>query len=72
MLHLTLCKLVGKDYEAAVTYSMNNAAHELLISEKGSEYFTENNILDITVSGDDSWQKRGHSHSSLNGVRGHT
>ena len=45
---------------------MNNAAHELLINEKGSEYVTENNILDITVSGDGSWQKRGHS--SLNGV----
>ena len=41
---------------------MNNAAHELLISERGSEYFTENNILDITVSADGSWQKRGHSH----------
>ena len=45
---------------------MNNAAHELLINEKGSEYVTENNILDITVSGDGSWQKRGHS--SLNDV----
>ena len=37
---------------------MNNAAHELLINEKGSEYFTENNILDITMSGDGSWQNR--------------
>ena len=58
--------IVGKAYETVVTDSMNNAAHELLINEKVSEYVTENNILDITVSGDGSWQKRGHS--SLNGV----
>ena len=62
MLHLILCKLVGKAYQAVVTDSMNNAAHKLLINEKGAEYFTENNILGITVSADGSWQKRGHSH----------
>ena len=69
MLQLTLQTIVGKAYETVVTDSINNVAHELLIYEKGSEYVTENNILDITVrvSGDDgSWQKRGHSF--LNGV----
>ena len=69
MLHLTLQTIVGKAYETAVTDSINNVAHELLINEKGSEYVTENNILDltVTVSGDDgSWQKRGHSF--LNGA----
>ena len=49
---------VGEAYETVVTDSMNNA---LLTNEKGPEYATENNILDITVSGDGSWQKRGHS-----------
>ena len=43
---------------------MNNA--DSLINEKVSEYVTENNILDITISSGGSWQKRGHS--SLNGV----
>ena len=57
---------VGKAYETVVTDSMSNAAHELLINEKGLEYVTKNNILGITVSGDGSWQKRGHS--SLKGV----
>ena len=52
---------------------MNNAAHELLINEKGSEYFTENNILDITMSGDGSWQNRKDDiFILLNGVHGHT
>ena len=66
LLHLTLQTNVGKAYETVVTDSMSNAAHELFTNEKGSEYVTENNILDITVSADGSWQKRGHS--SLNGV----
>ena len=67
----SLQTIVGEAYETVVTESMNNAAHQLLINEKGLEYVTENNILDITVLGDGSWQKRGHS--SLNGVvTGHT
>ena len=57
----SLQTIVGKAYETVVTDSMNNAAHELLINEKGSEHVTENNILDITVSGGGSWKKRGHS-----------
>ena len=62
----SLQTIVGKAYETVVTDSMNNAAHELLINERGSEYLAENNILYISVSGDASWQKRGQS--SLNGV----
>ena len=57
----SLQTIVGKAYETVVTDSMNNAAHELLINEKGSEHVTENNILDFTVSGGGSWKKRGHS-----------
>ena len=62
----SLQTIVGKAYETVITDSMNNAAHELLINERGSEYVTKNNILYITVPGDGSWQKRGQS--SLNSV----
>lgn len=66
---------VGNAYETVVTESIKNAAHELLINEEGIEYVTEritvaftnvtNITLDITVSGDGSWKKRGQL--SLNG-----
>ena len=57
----SLQNIDGKAYETVITDSMNNAAHELLINERGSEYVTENNILYIALSGDGSWQKRGQS-----------
>ena len=50
----SLQNIDGKAYETVITDSMNNAAHELLINERGSEYLAENNILYITVSGDAS------------------
>ena len=40
----SLQTIVGKAYETVVTDSMNNAAHELFIHEKGSKYVIENNI----------------------------
>ena len=61
---------LSEAYKQVADVSMQNAANEFRFSEAEREIDLDvsydDRVSDITVSGDGSWQKRGHS--SLNGV----